>query len=73
LSLPQKTWKKPHLTLLAKATKSRGKLLTVVLSLNSRLPKAKEVYAEVFWIKDQIEEAVADSLDFTKALIEELA
>jgi hypothetical protein len=28
--------------------------------------KAKEIYDEVFWIKDQIEEAVADSLDFTK-------
>lgn len=29
--------------------------------------KAKDIYDEVFWIKDQIEEAVADSLDFTKA------
>ena len=29
--------------------------------------KAKELYNEVFWIKDQIEEALADSLDFTKA------
>jgi hypothetical protein len=29
--------------------------------------RAKEVYGEVFWIKDQIEEALADSLDFTKA------
>ena len=29
--------------------------------------KAKELYEEVFWIKDQIEEALADSLDFTKA------
>jgi len=29
--------------------------------------KAKELYGEVFWIKDQIEEALADSLDFTKA------
>ena len=27
---------------------------------------AKEIYEQVFWIKDQIEEAVADSLDFTK-------
>jgi hypothetical protein len=26
---------------------------------------AKEVYQEVFWIRDQIEEAVANSLDFT--------
>jgi hypothetical protein len=31
------------------------------------VPKAKELYEEVFWIKDQIEEAMADSLDFTKA------
>ena len=29
--------------------------------------KAKEIYEEVFWIKDQIEEALANSLDFTKA------
>lgn len=29
--------------------------------------KAKKIYDEVFWIKDQIEEALADSLDFTKA------
>ena len=29
--------------------------------------KAKNLYDEVFWIKDQIEEALADSLDFTKA------
>lgn len=29
--------------------------------------KAKELYDEVFWIKDQIEGALADSLDFTKA------
>lgn len=29
--------------------------------------KAKELYDKVFWIKDQIEGALADSLDFTKA------
>ena len=29
--------------------------------------KARELYEEVFWIKEQIEEALADSLDFTKA------
>lgn len=29
--------------------------------------KAKQVYDEVFWIKAQIEAAVADSLDFMKA------
>ena len=27
--------------------------------------KAKEIYTEVFWIRAQIEEAVANSLDFT--------
>ena len=29
--------------------------------------KARDIYEEVFWIKDQIEGALADSLDFTKA------
>jgi len=29
--------------------------------------KAKEIYTEVFWIRDQIEEAIANSLNFTKA------
>ena len=29
--------------------------------------KAKEVYSDVFWLRNQIEEALADSLDFTKA------
>tara|TARA_R110000851_G_C12688586_1_gene524673 strand:- start:111 stop:509 length:399 start_codon:yes stop_codon:yes gene_type:complete len=31
------------------------------------ISKAKEVYEGVFWIKDQVEEALAESLDFTKA------
>jgi hypothetical protein len=29
--------------------------------------KARELYDQVFWIKDQIEGSLADSLDFTKA------
>ena len=29
--------------------------------------KAREIYTEVFWIKSQVEEALAESLDFTKA------
>ena len=29
--------------------------------------KAKEVYTEVFWLRNQIEEALSESLDFTKA------
>ena len=28
--------------------------------------KAKDLYEEVFWIKNQLEEVVTDSLDFTK-------
>jgi len=31
------------------------------------LAKAKEIYSECFWIKDQLEEAINDTLDFTKA------
>ena len=31
------------------------------------LGKAKEIYTEVFWIRSQIEEALNNSLDFTKA------
>ena len=33
---------------------------------NFSIAAAKEVYSEVFWIKDQIEEALSNSLDFTK-------
>jgi hypothetical protein len=29
--------------------------------------KAKEIYSEVFWIRDQIDEAVSNSLSFKKA------
>lgn len=29
--------------------------------------KAKEVFTEVFWIREQIEEAFSDSMDFTTA------
>ena len=53
------------LELLAKATKG-WKITYGGVKPQFSVPKAKEVYAEVFWIKDQIEEAVADSLDFTK-------
>jgi hypothetical protein len=54
------------LSLLANVTKS-WKITYGGVKPQLTVPKAKEVYAEVFWIKDQIEEAVADSLDFTKA------
>ena len=53
------------LELLAKTTKDWK------ITYGGKKPKfsvdtAKEIYAEVFWIKDQIEEAVTNSLDFTK-------
>ena len=31
------------------------------------LGKAKEVYSEVFWLRAQVEEALTESTDFTKA------
>ena len=31
------------------------------------VPKAREIYTEYFWIKDQLEEAINDTLDFTQA------
>ena len=42
------------------------------LTYGKKKPKATkelctEVYTELFWIKDQIEEAMTDSTDFTKA------
>jgi dGTP triphosphohydrolase len=54
------------LSLLANVTKS-WKITYGGVKPQLTITKAKEVYAEVFWIKDQIEEAVADSLDFTNA------
>ncbi len=42
------------------------------ITYNSEKPKltvakAKEVYSDIFWLRDQIEEALTESLDFTKA------
>jgi excinuclease UvrABC helicase subunit UvrB len=34
---------------------------------NFSVSKAKEIYSEVFWIRDQIDEAVSNSLNFKKA------
>lgn len=53
------------LELLAKTTKAWK------ITYDGKKPKltvsaAKEIYSEVFWIKDQIEEALSNSLDFTK-------
>jgi len=57
---------KSTIEILAKATKewditydSESPKLTVA--------KAKEIYSEYFWIKDQLEEAINDTLDFTQA------
>lgn len=52
------------LEMLAKSTVSWA------ITYDGKKPKfsvalAKEIYQEVFWIRDQIEEAVANSLDFT--------
>ena len=54
------------MTLLAKITKSWD------ITFGGEKPKltekkAREIYEEVFWIKDQIDEAAANSLDFMKA------
>ena len=54
------------LEVLVKATKSWN------ITYDGKKPKltpalCKEVYTQLFWIKDQIEEAIADSVDFTKA------
>ena len=54
------------ITLLAKVTKEWN---ITYDGANPKLTveKAKEVYSEMFWIRDQIEASVADSLDFTMA------
>lgn len=54
------------LELLAKATKTWN------ITFGGKQPKfsvdtAMDIYDEVFWIREQIEEAINDSLDFTKA------
>lgn len=53
------------LDVLVKATKSWN------ITYDGKTPNysekvAREIYEDVFWIKDQIEEAVSDSMDFTK-------
>jgi len=57
---------KDAIDLLAKITKSwdityGGEKPKLTLS------KAKEVYSEVFWLRNQVEEALLDSVDFMKA------
>jgi len=51
--------------LLAKTTKD-WKITFGGVKPKFNVDKAKEIYEEVFWIKDQIEEALGNSLDFTK-------
>ncbi len=57
---------KEVIDLLSRTTKSWD------ITYSGKKPKmtvelCKEVYTELFWIKDQIDEAVSDSIDFTKA------
>ncbi len=56
---------KSNIDLIAKATKSWN-LTFDGDSPDFTVAKAKELYDEVFWMRGQIEEALANSLDFTK-------
>lgn len=53
------------LELLAKTTKD-WKITYGGVKPKFSVAKAKEIYEEVFWLRDQIEEALSNSLDFTK-------
>ena len=57
---------KATIDILAKATKEWD------ITFDGESPKltvakAREIYTEAFWLKDQLEEAISDTLDFTKA------
>lgn len=54
------------LTLMAKVTKSWNITFGGVKPKLTE-KKAREIYEEVFWMKDQIDEAASKSLDFMKA------
>jgi len=65
LELTAEDLERTGLELLAKATKTWN------ITFGGKQPKfsvdaAIDIYDEVFWIRDQIEEAINDSLDFTK-------
>ena len=65
LELTAEDLERTGLELLAKAIKTWN------ITFGGKQPKfsvdaAMDIYDEVFWIRDQIEEAINDSLDFTK-------
>ena len=57
---------KSSIDILAKATKEWD-ITYDGESPKLSVAKAKEIYSEYFWIKDQLEEAINDTLDFTQA------
>jgi DNA replication protein DnaC len=57
---------KSSIDILAKATKEWD-ITYDGESPKLTVPKAREIYTEYFWIKDQLEEAINDTLDFTQA------
>ena len=57
---------KSSIDILAKATKEWD-ITYDGESPKLSVAKAKEIYSEYFWIKDQLEEAINETLDFTQA------
>ena len=57
---------KSSIDILAKATKEWD-ITYDGESPKLSVAKAKEIYTEYFWIKDQLEEAINETLDFTQA------
>jgi DNA replication protein DnaC len=57
---------KSSIDILAKATKEWD-ITYDGESPKLSVAKAREIYSEYFWIKDQLEEAINDTLDFTQA------
>lgn len=65
-SLKAADLEKATIDILAKATKEWD------ITYDGEAPKltvakAQKIYTEAFWLKDQLEEAINDTLDFTKA------
>ena len=57
---------KSSIDILAKATKEWD-ITYDGESPKLSVAKAREIYSECFWIKDQLEEAINETLDFTQA------
>ena len=57
---------KASIDILAKATKEWD-ITYDGESPKLTVPKAREIYSEYFWIKNQLEEAINETLDFTQA------